>query len=303
MLQELKVRGVEWIDSVGLTKAEVLDVLKWYSFHELDIEACLEEDQHARVDQYEDYLFMVLHFPKYNEATQVYELNEFNIFLGKNFLISLRDFEWTKISSIFSKYEKLDLEDQSAFKITSGFILYEVIQSMLEKIFKMTNNIRKDVKLLEKRVFDNPNSKLVKQIMIKKRNIVVLKHMLLPQIAVMKQIEESMNNMFKNEMEEYFEDLEDKIEKLVRDVKILEEYTDSLEDAFKTLIDIKTNTIITFLTFFSAFFLPLTLVTSFYGMNIPLPYEDEPYVIHWLLLWTLWSMFIAYYILRKRGKF
>ncbi len=303
MIQELKVRGVEWIDGVELAKTEILEIVKEYDFHELDIEACLEENQHARLDVYEDYLFVVLHFPKYNKQSEIYELNEFNIFLGKNFLISLRDFSGTKVGNIFQNYEKLDLEDQSAFKITSWFILYEVIQAMLEKIFKMVDNIRKDVRVLEKKVFDNPSSKLVKQIMIKKRNIVVLKHMLLPQISVMKQIEESMNQMFKNEMEEYFEDLEDKIEKLVRDIRILEEYTDSLEDAFKTLIDIKTNTIITFLTLFSAFLLPLTLVTSFYWMNVPLPFEKNPYIIYWMLLGTLWAMFIGYFLLRKRGKF
>jgi Mg2+ and Co2+ transporter CorA len=65
-------------------------------------------------------------------------------------------------------------------------------------------------------------------------------------------------------MEEYFEDLEDKISKVVNDVKVLEEYVDSIEDAFKTMIDIKTNNIMTFLAIFSAFFLPLTLITSFY---------------------------------------
>jgi len=65
-------------------------------------------------------------------------------------------------------------------------------------------------------------------------------------------------------MEEYFEDLEDKISKVVNDIRILEEYTDSIENAFKTIIDIRTNNVMTILAMFSAFLLPLTLVTSFY---------------------------------------
>jgi len=65
-------------------------------------------------------------------------------------------------------------------------------------------------------------------------------------------------------MEEYFEDLEDKISKVVNDIKILEEYIDSIEDAFKTIIDINTNKVMTLLALFSAFLLPLTLITSFY---------------------------------------
>jgi len=68
---------------------------------------------------------------------------------------------------------------------------------MLEKMFTVGDNIKKDLKLIEREVFEETNSLLVKQIMIKKRNIVVLKHMFLPQIFVMKQIEFNINKLFK----------------------------------------------------------------------------------------------------------
>jgi magnesium transporter len=55
--------------------------VRHYNFHELDIEACLEENQRARIDYYDDYMFITLHFPKYNPRTQIYDLNEFDIFL------------------------------------------------------------------------------------------------------------------------------------------------------------------------------------------------------------------------------
>jgi len=53
----------------------------------------MEDNQRARIDTYDDYLFMVLHFPKYNTVTKSYDLNEFNIFLGRDFLITFRNFE------------------------------------------------------------------------------------------------------------------------------------------------------------------------------------------------------------------
>jgi hypothetical protein len=65
-------------------------------------------------------------------------------------------------------------------------------------------------------------------------------------------------------MEVYFEDLEDKLDQILSDMNMLQEYIDSVEDAFKTMLDIKTNSIIKLLTIFSAFMLPLTLITSFY---------------------------------------
>lgn len=303
MEQKLKVKWVEWIDWTSMKYDDMEKLLKKYDFHELDIEACMEQNQRARIDSYDDYLFMVLHFPKYNQRTKIYSLNEFNIFLGKDFLITLRQFEWKHIDKIFNDYKNLNLEDDSEFKITSWYILYEIIQSMLEKMFKVIDNIQKDIKCLEEQVFEKANTSLVKEIMIKKRNIVIMKHMLLPQIAVMRTIETQMNEMFKWEMEEYFEDLEDKISKVVNDIKILEEYIDSIEDAFKTIIDINTNKVMTLLALFSAFLLPLTLITSFYWMNIDLPFQNNSIIVFIFLLLITIFMVSTYIYMRKKWKF
>lgn len=101
-----------------------------------------------------------------------------------------------------------------------------------------------------------------------------------PQMAVLVQLEDHMKKLFNDEIEAYFEDLEDKMQKIITDISVLEEQIESVEDAFKSMIDIQTNSIIKFLTIFSAFMLPLTLITSFYGMNITLPYQDSPYIVY-----------------------
>jgi hypothetical protein len=67
---------------------------------------------------------------------------------------------------------------------------------MLEKMFKTYDNIRRDIKILEKQVFERSSSKLVQEMMIKKRNIIFLKHMFKPQVSVMKTLEHSVNKLF-----------------------------------------------------------------------------------------------------------
>ena len=126
--------------------------------------------------------------------------------------------------------------------------------------------------------------------------------MLLPQISVMRLIETQMNEMFKWEMEEYFEDLEDKISKVVNDIKVLEEYIDSVEDAFKTMIDIKTGNIMRFLAIYSAFFLPLTLITSFYWMNIRLPLQESYSTVYIIILSITIFMISMYLYLKRKWK-
>ena len=154
--------------------------------------------------------------------------------------------------------------------------MYEIIQEMLEKMFRVTLNVRRDISSLERQVFEKSSAPLVRNILIKKRNIIVLKHMFQPQMSVLIGLEDHMKKLFDNEIEAYFEDLEDKLQKIITDILVLEEQIESVEDAFKSMIDIQTNSIIKFLTIFSAFMLPLTAITSFYGMNINLPFQDSP---------------------------
>ncbi len=308
MLREINIKWVKWIDAVWLKEEKIKEIAEKYDFHELDIEACLEENQRSRVDVYDNYLFILLNFPKYNQLKKLYEQNEFDIFLWKDFIITFRDFWNTHIDTIFNKYSDIkelekEIDDDEEHKLTSAFVLYEILQSMLEKLFKVRLNISRDLKLLEKLVFESSKTSLVKDIMIKKRNIVVLKHMLKPQIPVLKLIEFNVNKLFDSEIEVYFEDLEDKLEYVVNDIEMQEEHIDSIEDAFKSLTDIKMNWIMTVLTLFSAFLLPLTLITSFYWMNISLPFQNNPEVVYFMIICSIFMMFLFYVYFKKKQKF
>ena len=305
MIRELSIGWIKWIDAVWLKPNEIKKVLKNYDIHELDLEACIEWNQKARIDNYENYSFIIFHFPKFNSKRRIYELNEFNIFMWKDFLITFRDSTWSHINSIFNKYDDLKINsNKKDIKVTTGYILYEITQAMLEKMFRVINSSTSDIRKLENQVFDwDNNSHLVKDIMIKKRNIITLKHMFKPQVVVLKQLELIVNKTYKWEMEVYFEDLEDKLEQIVNEISILEEYIDSIEDAFKSMIDIKTNFVIKVLTVFSAFMLPLTLITSFYWMNVDLPYSENIKFVFFLIFSSLFIMVLIYVFLRKNWKF
>lgn len=303
MLRELNVNWIRWIDAVWLSKDEIRVILLKHEIHELDLEACMEENQRARIDNYKKYSFVIFHFPKYDLKLRTYRLNEFNIFLWKDTLITLRDFPWTHIDTIFEYYQNLKVRKKDYIKITSGYIIYEITQAMLEKMFKLTKNVSVDIKRIEQKVFDTWSSSLVKDIMIKKRNIVVLRHMFRPQILVFKKLETTINELYEWRMEEYFEDLEDKVEQIVNDIWILWEHIDTVEDAFKSMVDIKTNFVMKILTLFSAILMPLTLITSFYGMNIKLPYQDDSVFIYWLLAEAIVFMLLVYLYFKKIKKF
>jgi len=98
-----------------------------------------------------------------------------------------------------------------------------MIQEMLEKMFRVCLNVRRDITSIENKVFQKSTAPLVRDILIKKRNIIVLKHMFQPQMSVLIGLENHMKSLFDNEIEAYFEDLEDKLQRIITDILVLEE--------------------------------------------------------------------------------
>lgn len=302
MLQKQTINGFKWVDGVNVAEEEVKKILKRYDIHELDLKACLEWNQRTRVDKYSSYSFIVLHFPKYNTRTKLYDSKEIYIFLSEAFLFIFRDFNFAKIHHLYSEYSHTKDNNETELKVTSVYATYEIFHLMLEKAFNSLKSVRIDMKEIEKKVFEWVWAGLVRDIMLQKKNIVLLSHSFKPWIMVLKQLQYISSQVYGNQIRAYFEELEDKTDQLVSEIAILKERIESIEDAFKSMLDIKTNFTIKILTIFSAFLLPLTLITSFYGMNIDLPYANSPVYIFNFLWLSLVFMLCIYLFLKRNWK-
>lgn len=300
---ELKFPKANWIDIVNPSEERVDSLIDSHDFHELDRDAIIEPNQTARVDTYEHYLFVVLHFPKYDPKSKRYLTNEFNIFLAKDYLITVRYYSSQGLDKLQDELQKA-AKKKLAGEVSSGTILYQVIDQMLDKVFRSLERFGKDLRQIEKSLFDSRkaiSTTLIQEIMIKKRNIITLKHMIKPQIQAIKLLELRTKSMFSDSIEVYFENLDDKVQKIATDIELLQENIESIEGTLKTIFDMETNSTIKYLTIFSAFMLPLTLITSFFGMNL----EDVPFsdgLVYGLMIGTTVALFVALGILRYYEK-
>ena len=285
-----------WLDRVNPPLDEIDAVMTKYNFHELDRDAILEANQYARLDAYDDYIFLVLHFPKYDANSERYIQNELNIFVSRDYLITFRYYQSSTMRRLFERYET----DQKNWKQESpAILLYAIIEAYLDKTMKMLEWFAKDLKILERELFSARGNETIRNIMTKKRNIITLKHMMKPQILVLRMIENQMKARFSDEVELYFENLEDKLDKIFSETQLLQENIDSMEDTLKSIFELDSNTTIKYLTTFSAFMLPLTVLTGIFGMNIPVWHFDEYLIIGSFFGMTLF-MFLLTLVLRKK---
>ena len=181
-----------------------------------------------------------------------------------------------------------ELEEDEQYKLSPYYVLYKIIDVMHDKVIRGLKLFARDLRVMEEDVFDdNFNAKTVLAITTKRRNVVTIKHALLPQKEILEELQSLvMEKLWGTKLEVYFEDLEYKIDKMLGSMSIITEDIDSLSDAYDAMMTTKTNTNIMMLTTFTVILWILTLITGFFGMNVDLP-GQEFWPIVYLILWSM----------------
>lgn len=277
-MELIKYKKIQWMDIVDPNPQDLQYLKRKYKFHELDLEDCLSEKEHPKIDEYSKYLFVVLHFPVKNKRQNRIQSSEVNIFLGKDFVITVHDEKLAPLKDFRESLKKSLKKRKDILSRGSGFLLYEIISTLVDSCFPLIDDIHISIKSMEKELFEHDGvSNLLKEIMIVKQNIIRLRRILLPQREVISELEYKSGKVSGNDMVMYFDDILDKIKKLWSNLEIAKEVIESLRETNESLISHNINHVMKILTIISVIMLPLTFITGLYGMNVQLPLGSSPY--------------------------
>ncbi len=297
-----KEKDLTWI-AINHPDEKAIDYLKRnYKFHPLDLEDCLSEIQRPKIDDYEDYLFIVLHIPVRVARKNIIQVSELKIFIGQNFLITLHKDD-PNIKDIFENCKKKKKMKEEYMKKGSGYLLYMIIDDLFESGFPLLDKLSKLMNELETEVFDHDYSRdRLKDILLLKKDIINFRRIIMPQRAIIAQLEHKNKKFLPENLDVYFDDIVDKIEKIWNNLENLQELVASLQETNESIISHNTNNVIKILTIFSVVMLPLTFITGFYGMNVEgLPFVRETAsvpIISGIIIFIALSM-ISYFKYRK----
>jgi len=275
---EIKKNGLVW-QNIIKPNQEILEKLRVkYGFHRLDLEDCLSKIQRPKIDEYPDYLFLVLHFPYYNKHSKNITFHEVYIFLGDGYLITLSDGN-NELQRIFAEVADNKNLRNEYFKDTSGYMLYNILDEMFTRCFPMIDNLNDTVDVIEGDVFKMESQKdMLKDILFLKKDIINFRRIIFPQRELLKELEHKVKSFMPKSLEIYFDDTVDKVERIYNNLETLKEMAASLHETNDAILTHNTNNVIKILTIFSVIMLPLTFVTGLYGMNLAwLPIAHHPF--------------------------
>lgn len=248
-----------------------------FHFHPLDIDDCSSFVQRPKIDVYDDYYFMVLHFPLLDKRTNLVKTEETKIFWGQDYLITVGSSHYV-VQDLFSLIkvnpESLEEDDISG---TSDSLLYKVLYKMMKETFLLVERMGNELDNISRELFDEKSRNIIEKISRYRKNIIQLNTIFKPQLRLFHKFESGEVKGFGEDMEDYWGNILDFYQKMWDMIDDYGELVAGLSNTYDSLQTNKTNEIMRMLTIISTIVLPLTFITGVYGMNIALPFSGSKY--------------------------
>jgi len=300
MIETIKIGRLKWLNVKNPTDNDLETIENTYHFHPLDIEDCRESNQRSKIDVYDDYHFLVLHFPNFDKQNRFIKPKEVKIFWGEGFLITIGKSHWA-VDSVFDDAMKQYKRGEDFEIGTSDAILYAVLEKLMNESIYLLRKVGLELELINRELFGKSPAKIIERLSITRKNIIVLNTMLKPQLRVFNKFESGSVQGFADNMEDYWGNILDYYNKMADMTEDYGELINGLSTTFDSLQANKTNEIMKILTLISSIILPLTFLTGLYGMNVLLPLQEDN-LAFWIIMgiMVLLSGSMIIYFRRKK---
>ncbi|MFM7204920.1 MAG: magnesium/cobalt transporter CorA [Myxococcota bacterium] len=281
----LPERGYFWIDIEGQTAADLKLIGDAYRLHPLALEDCEHLDQRPKLDEYDHYLFIVIHGFTNSAVEDEVNLHEVHIFFSPRFMITVHMDPHPALDRLWLLVQ----EEPETFSRGSDFLLHRLCDGLVDSDFPVLEHLSQTLETLEDQVLDEQREfSAVPRFVVLKRSFSLMRRTLSPQREVLGQLIRLESGYVSDHAQAYFRDIYDHLVRLAELVEVERELLASARDAHFTILSHRTNEIMKRLTMASIIFLPLTVITGFFGMNfIHMPFDND-----YLLLAMLTSMVI-----------
>lgn len=277
-------QGLLWVDFASEPPETCLPILQDFKFHPLAIDDALQETHVPKLDDWGDYLYIVLNYmnaEKNGDAWET-EVDELDIFLGKNYIVTHHDYP---LAAVDETWEACD-RDVRNVQEGADHLLYKITDNLVAGYMPAVEKIDDAIDQIEDQVFDRPSSRTLEKLFALKRVLLAMRRILLPQREVLNKLARDDYKVIDPRDRIFFRDIYDHLVRLHDINESLRDLVGGALDTYLSVVNNRMNEVMKTLTLITTLFMPLTFVTGFFGMNF-----FEP-----LGLTKNWTTNLAFYL-------
>jgi magnesium transporter len=257
-----------WVDLSAPTPDETKILTDLFHFHELAIEDALAEIHHPKVESYGEYLYLILHGIDFKAKEHAFRTIEVDFFLGTQYLVT---FHGGTSRSVGRIGEICGRNDRVLGEGPAG-LLYRIVDTMIDNYRPEVDKLGDRLDVLEKEVFARPRQTLVRRILDFKRDVASLRRVVMPQRDAVGRLARREFPQIPEALSYRFRDVHDHLVRFADESVYFQDRITSLLEAHLSNVSNQLNSVMKVLTIISTIFMPMTVLTGMYGMNVPLPH-------------------------------
>ena len=260
-----KTPTISWINIDGLHKIDVIEKIgNCFDIHPLVLEDILNTDQRPKMEDLEDYIFLVLKMLSYNKDKHQINSEQESLVLGRSFVISFQE----SIGDVFDNVRDRIRKGKGRIrKMGADYLAYSIIDAIVDNYFVILEKIGEKVEETEEELISNPNPKTLQQIYNLKGEMIYLRKSVWPLREVISGMQRSGSRLIKSTTDIYLRDLYDHTIQVIDNIETFRDMFSGMLEMYLSSVSNKLNEIMKILTIFSAIFIPLSFITGIYGMN------------------------------------
>ena len=257
-----------WVDLQAPSIPESLILSDTMGFHPLAVEDAMSAIQFPKVEAYDGYLYLVLHAIDFTAAGSGFKTHDVDFFLGQTYMVTVHDGRSRAIA------ELLEHCPRNTRILGDGPVplLHRIVDAMVDDYRPEIEKLEDRLDELEGLVFENPSSKLAREILEEKRDVSSLRRVTTPQRDVIGRLARREFVDISTEMSFRFRDVHDHLVRVADDAMLFQDRITGILDAHLSNTSNRLNEVMKVLTVVATIFMPLTLLTGMYGMNVDLPH-------------------------------
>ncbi|MCB0464242.1 MAG: magnesium/cobalt transporter CorA, partial [Aequorivita sp.] len=242
-----------------------------------------------KIDEYEEYLFIVFKMLHYDDAEQL--TNEHvSMVMGKDYVITFQESEGDVFGDLRERLEHGRGRIRGA---GSDYLMFAILDAIVDNYFTVIEFLSNKVELLEDKLFgDNEDPDITEEIQDLKKEILKIRKAVIPLREVVNRLEKIETPLIEERTNKYIRDLYDHIIQVNESVEIYRDMIWGLMDMYMTTISNKMNEVMKVLTIMASIFIPLTFMAGIYGMN----FENMPELHFKYGYYYLWGVMILVFI-------
>jgi magnesium transporter len=291
--------AVVWVDFNSPKHEESRLLADVFQFHELAIEDAVAETLHPKVESYGAYLYLVLHGIDFQAAEHRFQTIDVDFFLGPSYLVTVH----TGMSRSIGKVAAICTRNGPVLAEGSAALLHRIVDTMVDNYRPEVDKLADRLDELEEEVFEGADVSLARRILDFKRDVISLRRVVLPQRDVVGRLARREFPFISEAVAYRFRDVHDHLVRLADESMQFADRVSTLFEAHLAMVSNQLNGVMKVLTIIATVFMPLTVLTGMYGMNVDLPHlpGGEPVQFWWVIAIMLALSFGMLGFFRRRG--